>query len=249
MTYSFSNGIEHITRKKLSLAIRYLVLSLIACGGSWLVFQFIGAPALAKYEEPKYETILNGEDFEIRKYSKKIAAEVELEGDQRSVMNKGFRILASYIFGKNISQEKIAMTSPVVSQPSTKIPMTSPVTVFGGDRLWRVTFYMPSEYNLQSLPKPIDKRISISEVPGETYAVIKFSGRWNSESFENKKTKLKSLLKEQNVEITGKPINAYYDPPFTLPMFRRNEVMIPVSLESVLKSSPQSEHESLDSHS
>lgn len=104
-----------------------LILSLAVTGlvASYIGYQILGEVALAKYEEPNYTVLSTHKDFEIREYAKKIAAEVEVKGDQKLAMNKGFRILASYIFGKNKPQEKIAMTSPVVSEKTTKIVLVS----------------------------------------------------------------------------------------------------------------------------
>lgn len=211
---------------------RWLLLGGLSCllAVSFLGFQLIGDAALANYEEPSYKVISQHDGFEIREYNKKIAANVEVGGDQRTAMNRGFRILASYIFGQNVPNEKIAMTSPVVSQPGKKIAMTSPVTVDKGDGVWKITFFMPQKFSLNTLPKPKDERISITEVPEVTYAVVKFSGRWTSENFDKHKQKLLELLKENNVEMIGEPVNAYYDPPFTPPFFRRNEVMVEVAI-------------------
>ncbi len=126
------------------------------------------------------------------------------------------------------------MTAPVAMQleakkgsgESQKIAMTAPVSIQQTEDKWRVQFTMPSQYTLQTLPRPNNPNIEIVEIPVQTYGVIKFSGVANTEKVAAKTKELQSWMQAQNLTITGKPELARYNPPWTLPFMRRNEVMI-----------------------
>ena len=126
------------------------------------------------------------------------------------------------------------MTAPVTMQPnnkkrdgeSQKIAMTAPVSMQQTDGKWRVQFTMPSQYTMQTLPKPNNPDIEIIEVRAQTYGVIKFSGLAGSKKVAAKTEKLQSWMQSQNLKVTGVPELARYNPPWTLPFMRRNEVMI-----------------------
>lgn len=183
-------------------------------------------------EEPNFTILNQTEDFELRRYEPQIVAQTWVTGDQKEAGNKGFKILADYIFGNNTApsgdSSKISMTSPVKMQPQTgeskKIAMTAPVAMQEQDGKWRVRFVMPSQYTMQTLPKPNNSEVSIIEVPAKTYGVIKFSGLTGEEKVAEKTTQLENWM--QNLEIVGTPEMARYNPPWTLPFMRRNEIMI-----------------------
>jgi hypothetical protein len=194
------------------------------------------AEAKSKVEEPKYQITQNlGKGVEIRQYGPRIAAEVEVTGSLDEARNSGFRTLAAYIFGKNIPASKVAMTAPVsaqaigVSRDQAKIPMTAPVTVQDDHGVWRIRFYMPAAYTMETIPKPSDPRIKLIELKGEKLAVIRFSGTWNDDNFKHKETELKSLLAEKNITYSGDAIKAHYNPPWTPTFLRRNEVLLTVN--------------------
>ena len=127
-------------------------------------------------ESPKYSVIEKQREFELRQYPGYIQAEVEIIGNNyKSAIEKGFNILAGYIFGKNVSRQKMEMTSPVQASQSQKIAMTTPVTVSGDDN-FRVAFIMPSNYTLDTLPIPKDDRINFKLIPAHQMAAVRFSG-------------------------------------------------------------------------
>lgn len=198
----------------------------------------VGSEVSAKYEEPDYEILEKSQEIELRKYPTVIAAQVELEGSWDDSADKAFRILAGYIFGKNSSRQKIAMTVPVTeSGGSEKIAMTVPVTSSTSDGKMLMRFYMPSKYRMETLPEPIDKRIKFLEVAPVSYAVIKFSGFANKENIDRHESKLKKFVQEKNLKVKGSAIRAFYNPPWTLPFLRRNEVWIPFDHANVLNES------------
>ena len=184
-------------------------------------------------EEPKYLLLEKSEPFELRAYAPLIVAEVKVDGDSDAASNQGFRLIAAYIFGKNQVSEKIAMTAPVgiessEQNKSTKIAMTAPVGIESTGNQWTVSFVMPSEYTLASLPKPLDPQVKIRELPAEKKAVITFSGFYNEEKVKEKTQALRDWMKSRNLKSTGEPQFARYNPPWTLPFMRRNEVLIQI---------------------
>jgi hypothetical protein len=181
-------------------------------------------------EEPKFTLLEKSEPFELRAYAPQIVAEVKVDGDLDA---------AAFIFGKNQVSEKISMTAPVGIESSdqnksAKIAMTAPVGIENSKpsenagNQWTVSFVMPAEYTLASLPKPVDPRVKIREVPAEKRAVITFSGFYNQEKVEEKTQALRDWIKLKNLKPSGEPQFARYNPPWTLPFMRRNEVMIQV---------------------
>lgn len=180
-------------------------------------------------EEPNYTVIEQAEDFELRQYEPYIVAQTLVEGDFSEVGNEGFRRLAGYIFGKNRKEESIDMTAPVNQEPSSeKIAMTAPVNQQVEDGKWRITFTMPAEYTLETLPTPLDDRVTLKRQPGRLIAAIRYSGTWSKDRYEEKEGSLKSVLEERGLEAVGEPIFARYNSPFALWFLRRNEVLIPV---------------------
>lgn len=192
-------------------------------------------------EEPNYTILVKSADFELRRYDAQIVAQTWVTGGQDTASRQGFKTLANYIFGNNKaksgSTSKISMTAPVMMQPqdadanvdkgeSSKIAMTAPVMMQQEDNKWRVQFIMPSHYTMQTLPKPNNPDITIAELPVKTYAVIKFSGLAGTQKVESKTEELRTWMQSQKLEGIAVPELARYNPPWTLPFMRRNEIMI-----------------------
>lgn len=186
-------------------------------------------------EEPPHGVEELGDGVEIRTYEARIAAETTVTGGEEAVRNAGFRRLASYIFGANHEKTTIAMTAPVAQQSSkgTKIAMTAPVAQSagsGGD--WVIRFYMPAEWTMDRLPTPDDDLVRLVNVPPETVAVLRFSGNRDAQAVASYTAQLRNTLRAYGLEEIGEPVAWFYDPPWTLPSLRRNEVAIPVSAVS-----------------
>lgn len=191
-------------------------------------------------ETPKYTVLKEDGDFELRRYEPRIVAEVSVDGDLDSASGKGFRLLADYIFGNN----RVAPNASVTLAPeaSTKIAMTAPVSLepigqtkaLTDAREWRVEFTMPSEYSLATLPKPNNPSIRIREIPAKTYAAVRYSGMNTESRINEENQRLVEWVKRDSLVPNGLPELARYNPPWTLPMFKRNEILIPVG-DSVQK--------------
>ena len=181
-------------------------------------------------EEPAFKQVLREGDFELRDYPALVAAEVTVAGDQKEAANKGFRLLAGYIFGGNKRQQKIAMTSPVAQQAaSEKIAMTAPVAqTRNAAGSWVVRFTMPSAYSLQTLPVPDDARVILRNIAPARFAVLRFSGMAQSGDVETRSNELLARVKSHRLRASGPVSLAQYNPPWTLWFMRRNEVMVEI---------------------
>lgn len=183
-------------------------------------------------EEPKFKLIEKNGEFELRLYNPMIVAETYVKGPLSEASNAGFRLIAGYIFGGNKSRqgdasEKIAMTAPVtLEQSSQKIAMTAPVVVEDNDDRWRVHFVMPAAYTLASLPIPTDSRVSLREIAEQKTAVIVFSGFAGEDKVKDKTVELFDWIRSLGLEAASTPRLARYNPPWTLPFLRRNEILI-----------------------
>jgi pentatricopeptide repeat protein len=62
-------------------------------------------------------------------------------------------------------------------------------------------------------------------VPSEKFAVITFSGLVREKKYTEMLNLLNEEMKKRNLEPKGAPILARYNPPWTLPFLRRNELM------------------------
>ena len=185
-------------------------------------------------EEAKYTLIEKDGAFEVRAYDSKLIAEVVLEGEMSDATSAGFRLLADYIFGNNTApsgrSEKISMTAPVTVEPrSEKIAMTAPVAIQSEQKGWRVWFVMPSQFSLATLPKPNNPLVLIKPIAAKRYAVVRFSGWVDDEKMQAKVKELSAWMAVKKLTSKGQPELARYNPPWTLPFLRRNEVMLEIT--------------------
>jgi hypothetical protein len=199
-----------------------------------LIFTFLIASfplsAMAT-EEPKYVLLEQSGDFQLRQYPALIIAEVEVEGDMDQASSRGFRLVADYIFGNNRASpgnsEKIAMTAPVTIEPrSEKIAMRVPVTLQPQAGSWRLNFVMPSQFTLDTLPAPNNPKVVLREVPSRKVAVLTFSGLASERKTAGKVKELLAWMGGKQLRPLADYELARYNPPWTLPFLRRNEVMV-----------------------
>lgn len=188
-----------------------------------LPFLLMAGAALG-YEEPAYEILRQTERYEIRDYKPYLVAETTVAGGFDRTGNAAFRRLAGYIFGDNKSPD------PPVGAESVRMNMTVPVTRHrdsGGEgRSTVYRFVMESAYDLDSLPVPDDDSVTIAEVPGGSFAVLRYRGRITEARFLKQAELLRAALERDGIETVGEPVSAVYNGPWTPPFMRRNEVMI-----------------------
>lgn len=166
--------------------------------------------------------------YEIRQYDDYIVAEVEVNWDQGTALNSGFRYLAWYIFGWNTSQKSISMTSPVNDIKSEKIAMTSPVNDIKSWDTHIVQFILPGEYTLETLPLPNNDKVKLREVEWYKAAALTYRLWATEEKVKTMKQKLNNYLQRDSIEITGEVISAQYNPPASFPLTRRNEIIVEI---------------------
>ena len=199
----------------------------------WIFTLLVLSNTAMATEEPKFTLLEKDQSFELRMYEPKILAEVEVNGNMREASSKGFRLIADFIFGNNTAvsgkSEKISMTAPVLIEPHPeKISMTAPVGVEQSSVGWRVNFVMPSQYTLETLPKPNNALVRIKPIPAKKFAVIHFSGLVDEERMAKKVIELEQWISSKQLKRLGNAELARYNPPWTLPFLRRNEVLIEV---------------------
>jgi hypothetical protein len=163
-------------------------------------------------EEPGFEVLDRARGIEIRRYGRRLAAETEVRADETASRSQGFSRLARYIFGGNQGRSRIAMTAPVAQDRAP-----------GGHR---IRFFLPAA--LRDAPPPADPTVRIVEVPGETCAVLRFSGSTAPQCVADAKARLLAALRVTDWIAEGEAVAWFYDPPWTIPALRRIEVAVPV---------------------
>lgn len=188
------------------------------------------------YEEPPYSIVerIDGE-VEIRRYAGRLAAETTVptrEGE--AGRSEAFKSLFDYISGDNRGASEIAMTVPVeVGATGEEIAMTVPVetgAATGGRDVMR--FFLPTSYTKATAPHPTDPSVRIVDLPAATVAVLRFSGSWDDARLKTRKAELLRALADSSWRSAGSPTNLFYDPPWTIPFLRRNEVAVAVTRTS-----------------
>lgn len=189
-----------------------------------------GTVAAMATEEAKYKLVEKSGAFEIRDYDRQLLVETVVDSSLETAGNQAFSKLFRYISGANLSSNKISMTAPVSQEArSNKIPMTAPVSQQSAKGGWAVSFMMPANYTLETLPMPTDPTLMIREIPARRVAVVRYSGTWSQERYLANKDRLAKWIQSKGLTVTGEPIWARYNPPFTPWFLRRNEVLIPIA--------------------
>jgi effector-binding domain-containing protein len=202
---------------------------LVALMGAWMAAGYL---PVRNIETPKYEVLSAHKGYEIRQYQSHIVAEVKVKGTYKESVNQGFRKIADYIFGNNTASGSIAMTAPVLheKQTSEKISMTAPVLLgkTGETGSYTVAFVMPSSYTLETLPKPNNPDVTVRVIPPKKYAALQFRGYAPEGKVARKMEGMLALLKQDNITMVGSPSVAQYNPPWTPPFMRHNEILVEV---------------------
>ena len=178
-----------------------------------IAFLSVGITHMAEaIEEPSYQTLKRFEAVEIRHYQPVIQAVTRLPADARE--GRGFRRLAGFIFGGNNTGQSIAMTAPVQETLA--------------DSGLEMAFTMPSQYQMDDLPRPDDPTVELQAVDERTVAVIQFSGWATDSKVEKYRARLEQQLSSRSIPLAGPWLLNQYNPPWTLPFMRRNEIWIEV---------------------
>lgn len=187
---------------------------------AWVAFGYFGS----RVETLSYTVLSSDKEYEIRELPEHIIAETTISGNFDDASGEAFNILAGYIFGKNKKKQSISMTSPVIENEYEKIAMTAPVVEQDSVANQKVfSFVMPAEYTMETLPEPLNKRITIKKVESKKIAVLTFSGFYSENKINEKKQLLKQYLDRDGLEYSTISW-AGYNPPWTPPFMRRLEV-------------------------
>jgi hypothetical protein len=202
-------------------------------------------------EEPAFSVLVDrtnvGTPYQLRQYGTRMAVETTYsDGDD----NQPFMTLAKYIgvIGKpmNEGSEAISMTAPVVmeNRGGTKIAMTAPVVRGAGSSKKdgeTMQFMLPAKYDsMDKVPKPTNPKIHVKELPAAVGVAHRYAGSFSPDRSTKMALGLAKQLKEDGIDLSEEHVLSQYqfwgyNPPFTLPMFRRNEVWIPLTQEQADK--------------
>ncbi|MEO1093164.1 MAG: heme-binding protein [Pseudomonadota bacterium] len=191
-------------------------------------------------EQPRFDVVQRlGDDVEIRRYGGLVAAETVVPPGP-DARNAAFRRLAGYIFGDNQGDRRIVMTTPVeTSDAGSRIAMTAPVGVDDAPDGLRMRFFLPSNLSAATAPVPNDPDVQIVELPPTVLAVLRFTGATGDAAVAAAGQRLLGVLASSPWMPTGELSAFFYDPPWTLPPLRRNEVVVPVERIATNGSSPR----------
>ncbi|MBD3257607.1 heme-binding protein [candidate division GN15 bacterium] len=186
------------------------------------------------YEEPAYTLVEKDGKIEIREYEPFLIAKTVVSGDYDRASGDGFNRLAAYIFGENRSKAEMAMTTPVIQEEANgeageKMDMTTPLVQEESGNGWMMAFVIPAKYTMETVPEPIDSNVILEQVPGRLVAAIRYSGMTDEEKMADKEAELRAWLEERDFNILSDARSARYDPPWTLPFLRRNEILIDIA--------------------
>ncbi len=165
-------------------------------------------------KEPKYQVLDSYSKIEVRLYDPFIVAEVEMTGTRKEAIRSGFKILFNYISGQNST--------------STKIPMSIPVTEQKVNDRWKIRFMLIQSSYLKDPPHPNHPLIQILSIPHKKFAAIRFSGIPTDKKLAKATQELLGFAKSRQWNLGENPLFAFYNPPWTLPFFRRNEVLVEI---------------------
>ncbi|MEM7213263.1 MAG: heme-binding protein [Pseudomonadota bacterium] len=203
-----------------AIALGCLVI-LSACS----VFGSAAAP------EPDYAVVRDTAPYQVRDYPVLAVVATPMDDGQSAAFGRLF----DYISGDNKGETKIAMTAPVLqsTEAGTEIAMTAPVLQsFGTDGTREMVFVLTKDFTAETAPIPSDPKVRIAEIPARRVATIQFSGFFRDAAITENTQLLQAWMADQGLSPIGPPESAGYNPPWTLPPFRRNEVLIPIAAEA-----------------
>ena len=215
---------KYLSKMKKKIFVAILLIVVVLVFGAAMI-----GPIMSNVEVPAYKILKKEQNIEIRQYPPLIIAEVKTAGSRQASIGDGFRILADFIFGNNEGEKQLSMNGPITQQEGIKIAMTAPVQQEKTDTEWAISFIMPSKFSIDTIPNPINDRIKITQIPSKRYAVITFSGRSTEANLTKHTSELEIYMNGSSYSKVGNAKYAFYNPPWTLPFLRRNEVQFEIS--------------------
>lgn len=169
---------------------------------------------MAQAEAIRYDVVEKFGKVEMRDYPPHVSIEIKIKGECRSTVNTAYRVLGEYLAGKNDAEKKIEMIMPITQQ--------------GFEDVWKLAFSLPLEYKIDSLPKPLVSHVKLIDNPEKRYVATKLSGFASEKDVDSSNKRLMDYVFPNNLRVISQPITAFYNPPWALPFFRKNELMIEV---------------------
>ena len=201
--------------------MKHPLLKLVA--GSALILGVL-APAASGVEEAKYTVVQQEGALELRAYAPALQAEVTVNAPREQAGSQAFNRLFRYISGANQRRQEIAMTAPV----GQEIPMTAPVGQSPTPEGWTVSFMLPDGFSLENAPVPSDPQVRLRALPARQVASIRYAGGDEEKTYQEHLKALQDWVARQGWKPAGELIWARYNPPFTPPFWRRNEILMPL---------------------
>ena len=187
-------------------------------------------PAWAEYEQPSYKVILEQDKFSIRDYSEVIVVETKVVASRRDATSEAFRKLFRYISGNNEANMEISMTSPVAQT------LTNQEDEIGES--WAVRFFLPRSLTEENIPQPREAGVAVVKLKAQKYGSVSFKGTQNDKKVSENLAKLEAFIAENDYEVSGPPVYAFYDPPFIPWFLRDNEILLPVIANQINSENP-----------
>jgi hypothetical protein len=181
------------------------ILSLTACS-------VVGK---SNVEIAPYTVIEKEDNFELRHYDRLVLVTTSMPTGLEE-QNSPFYKLFNYISGENDDAKEISMTAPVFMDQADKSTES-------------MSFVLPESFTMETAPKPQNPDVKLEEITDFTAATITFSGLLKQENIDKHRAALEEwIVKKQLNKIDDQVKAAGYNPPFTIPAMRRNEILIQV---------------------
>jgi hypothetical protein len=213
--------------------MRYPLRTALAAGA--LALTLLPAAAWAA-EQLAYQVVDYYSGFEVRAYPRHLVAETQITGPFEQVSKEALQVLSAYISGNNRRAAAAETEAPPQEESDKergeKIEMIGPVTqVPAADGAGKHTFafVLPAKYTLDTLPQPLDPRVTIREVPERQVAARRFSEKWSEEACRRNARSLLIGVETARLKPVGAPFYARYNSPMGLWFMRRNEAMVEVA--------------------
>ncbi len=165
----------------------------------------------AGYESAPNKVVRADGKFEVRDYPALTVVETTMTSSGNAA-DGSFNRLFGFITGRNEAKQKIAMTTPVFMS--------------GNDSNRTMAFVMPAKMNTGQAPKPAEASVTVRELPAGRFAVLRFSGGRNEKHEVEALAQLRTWMAAEGLSGSSPPVFGYFDPPWTPPFLRRNEVML-----------------------
>jgi hypothetical protein len=185
----------------------------------------IHALGIRTSEMPSYTVRREDGELEIRKYTSYIVAKMFMAGAFPQSAPAAFTHLLDYLSGNNSPGAGLPLPESA-PRSGVHIPLTMPVLYWPGEGGWHAAVILPSKYTFSTAPKPLDAAIELERIPAQTMAALRYSGNADEAQIQQKFRELRGWVQSLGWRHISSPLAAQYDPPFTIPFLKRNEVLV-----------------------